>query len=53
MSRIDVPASTLHRAIADVAEFLERYTAVDTELQIVNSAWTWMTAQDRNVQPKD
>lgn len=23
------------------------------ELQIVNSAWTWMTAQDRNVQPKD
>lgn len=31
MSRINVPASTLHRVIADVAEFLERYTAVDTE----------------------
>jgi hypothetical protein len=31
MSRIDVPASTLHRTIADVAEYLERYTAVDTE----------------------
>jgi hypothetical protein len=23
------------------------------ELQIVNSAWQWMTAQDRSVQPKD
>ncbi len=28
---VNVPASTLHRMIADVAEFLERYTAVDTE----------------------
>lgn len=31
MSRVNVPASTLYRAIADVAEFLERYTAVDNE----------------------
>jgi hypothetical protein len=28
---VNVPASTLHRVIADVAEFLERYTAVDSE----------------------
>ncbi len=25
---------------------------VGEELQIVNSAWQWMTAQDRNTQPK-
>lgn len=31
MLRINVPASTLHRAIADLAEYLERYTAVDIE----------------------
>jgi hypothetical protein len=31
MRTSDVPASTLHRTIADVAEFLERYTAVDNE----------------------
>jgi hypothetical protein len=28
---VNVPTSTLHRVIADVAEFLERYTAVDNE----------------------
>lgn len=28
---VSVPASTLHRTIADVAEYLERYTAVDSE----------------------
>ncbi|MBD2016171.1 hypothetical protein H6F96_19630 [Microcoleus sp. FACHB-53] len=31
MSQLNVPASTLHRAIADLAEFLERYTSVDNE----------------------
>lgn len=29
MTRPEVSASTLHRTIADVAEFLERYSAVD------------------------
>jgi hypothetical protein len=29
MKHLEVSASTLHRTIADVAEFLERYTAVD------------------------
>jgi hypothetical protein len=29
MTHLEVSASTLHRTIADVAEFLERYTAVD------------------------
>lgn len=28
---VNVSTSTLHRVIADVAEYLERYTAVDTE----------------------
>jgi hypothetical protein len=31
MTHLEVSASTLHRTIADVAEFLERYTAVDNE----------------------
>lgn len=31
MRTTDISASTLHRTIADVAEYLERYTAVDTE----------------------
>ena len=31
MTRLNVSTSTLHRTIADVAEFLERYTAVDSE----------------------
>lgn len=36
---LNVPASTLHRTIADVAEFLERYTAVDTE---ASSQWGFL-----------
>ncbi len=31
MVQVNVPTSTLHRTIADVAEYLERYTAVDNE----------------------
>jgi hypothetical protein len=40
MRTSDVPASTLHRTIADVAEFLERYTAVDNEASLNGGFWT-------------
>jgi hypothetical protein len=43
----------------DAIEILERQNEGELpcplegeELQIVNSAWTWQVAQDRNVQPK-
>lgn len=38
---MSVPASTLHRTIADVAEFLERYTAVDNE---ASTQWDFLDA---------
>jgi hypothetical protein len=44
----------------DAIEILERQNQGELpcplegeELQIVNSAWQWMTAQDRSVQSKD
>lgn len=39
MAQTNVPASTLHRVIADVAEYLERYTAVDIE---ASSQWGFL-----------